>query len=294
MKKSISVLFVTAVLLATACSKKSAPSPTPTPPVGPTADSFPNEVKPPLQASCALGAYYRKLFSSTDAWLGINGTVILPTTTFDSSRTRPTNPLQFLDNPSVYMGGNANNQETDIGMTWEVIRDSAGNITPDRRAFRPFLRRTGFASSGQQATYINAPAIGRYYWYPGDTINMTVRIVANGVLQFTVESRTKKFDTTFAADGYRLSGMASFKRVNAIDQVNNEGRPAQPSTTKVQGAKWLKTSLFRPYNNTVVETPMHSGRYTPMRCPDPRHFTIQANDQELKWGAETITIDAGQ
>jgi hypothetical protein len=295
MKKSINILFFFGAMLVMACSKSSTPAPVSPTPIDPLpTDSFPNEIKPATQANCAMGAYYRKVFSSTDAWLGITGTVVLPSMVFDSTRTRPTNPLQFLDNPSVYMGGNANNQETDIGMTWEVVKDAAGNVSPDRRAFRPFLRRTGFASSGQQATYINAPAIDKYYWYPGDTINMSVRIVSNGLLQFKVESRNKRFDTTFSAHGYQLTAFASFKRVNAIDQVNNEGRPVQPSTTKVLGAQWLWTSLYRMYNTTVVETPMHSGRYTPMRCPDPRYFTIVASNAELRRGAETISIDAGR
>jgi len=282
----------------TGCGKSKgsdAPPPPPPPPTSGTdyaATAFPGEVAPPASLPCALGAYYRKLNSSQDYWLGITGTVVLPFTAFDSTRTRPTNPRQFLDNPSMYMGGNASNQETDIGMTWEVIRDAAGNVTPDRQAFRPFLRRTGFAASGQQATYINAPAIPSYYWYPGDTVTMTVKIVSNGVLQLTVESRNKKFDTTFAADGFRLGTMASFKRVNAIDQVSNEGRPVQPSKTKVTGAKWLKTSLFRAFNGATVEAPMHSNRRTPMLCPEPKYFLIQATDEELKKGAEAITIDA--
>lgn len=297
MKKSVTILLYLIVVFAAACSKKTSPAPAPvTPPVtaDPVTGSFPNEVKPAAQAPCALGAYYRKVFSATDAWLGITGTVILPFTQFDSSRTRPTNSRQFLDNPSVYMGGNANGQETDIGMTWEVIRDASGNVTPDRRAFRPFLRRSGHAASSQQALYVNAPALEKYYWYPGDTINMTVRLVADGILQLKVESRNKVFDTTFAAGGFQLAAPASFKRVNAIDQVSNEGKPVQPSKTKVTGSQWLKTSLFRMYNGTVVEAPMHSGRFTPMLCPDAKFFVIQANGEEVKKGAESVVIDAGK
>ncbi len=56
---------------------------------------------------CFAGAYYRKAVSSFDTWTGIAGFVKLGTPQFDEKRVRAEDKNQYLDNPSVYMGGNA-------------------------------------------------------------------------------------------------------------------------------------------------------------------------------------------
>jgi hypothetical protein len=251
---------------------------------------FDNEIKPATTKSCYAGAYYRKLVSSIDYWGGISGRVILPEITFDPSRINPAKPAQFLDNPSVYVGGNMGGQETDIGLTWEVIRDENGNVTADRRAFRPFLRRTAHGGSGQAATYENAPAEAKYYWYPSEEVFMSVKIVANGTLRFTVEGAGKKFEKDFACGGYTLGTKGEFKRVNAIDQVANEGKPAQATRTKVVGAEWKATNIYRVANGQLVEAPFHSERYTDMQCPGTTNFSISATLQDRAIGAEKISI----
>lgn len=128
------VLFILSVLTIGiwACSKGGDPAPND--PVPPTPEQdyvntfYPSEVKPSSYSPCFAGAYYRKAVSSNDVWTGIEGTVVLPTITFDPNRVNPAKPKQFLDNPSVYMGGRMGGQETDIGMTWEVIKDAQGNV----------------------------------------------------------------------------------------------------------------------------------------------------------------------
>ncbi|AKQ47742.1 hypothetical protein TH63_14595 [Rufibacter radiotolerans] len=266
----------------------------PEPKVTPTAEDpittfFPNEVKPALSANCFSGAYYRKVVSSKDVWLGIQGKVVLPTIAFDPARINPAKPQQYLDNPSVYMGGNMGGQETDIGLTWEVIRDAQGNVTPDRKAFRPFLRRTSHVS-GQPASYENAPAESGYYWYPGEEVSMSVQVVAEGKLKLIIEGAGKRFEKEFDAAGYRMGGQGDFKRVNAIDQVANEGKPVQATKTKVENAVWKETNLFRQWEGKVVSVPMHQKRFTDMRCPNINYFRIVATDEERKAGAETINI----
>ncbi len=272
------------------CSKKNSNSnATPVLPSSPNS-FYVGEVKPAATKSCFAGAYYRKLVSSVDTWGGIGGRVVLPTNVFDPARVNPAKPAQFLDNPSVYMGGNMGNQETDIGLTWEVIRDESGAVTADRRAFRPFLRRTAHAGSGQVALYENAPAEARYYWYPGEEVLMSVKIVANGILRLTIEGAGKKFEKDFEAGGYTLTGKGEFKRVNAIDQVANEGKPVQPTKTKVTGAEWKSSFLYRVVNGTLVETPFHDGRYTDMRCPSTNYFSIFSSVEDRAKGGEKIEI----
>jgi hypothetical protein len=258
--------------------------------VDPVITFFSDEIRPAKTKPCFNGAYYRKLVSSSDVWLGIGGKVTLPTITFDPERVNPLKPNQFLDNPSVYIGGNMSGQETDLGLTWEVIRDANGNVTADRRAFRPFLRRTSF-SSGQLAIYENAPAQAQYYWYPGDEVEISVQIISDKKLRFIVEGEGKRFERDFDLDGYRAGVRGEFKRVNAIDQVANEGKPVQATKTKVENSVWTNTYLFRSYQNKVIQVPAHSSRLTDMRCPTSNNFKISATDADLKMGAENININ---
>gem|GEM_PF-367430 len=253
---------------------------------------FANEIKPPLNANCFQGAYYRKVVSSQDVWLGLEGKVVLPQIVFDESRKNPAKPQQYLDNPSVYMGGNMGGQETDIGLTWEVIRDEQGNVTADRRAFRPFLRRSAHVS-GQAATYENAPAQKEYYWYPGEEVTMSVQIVQSGKIRFIVEGAGKRFERDFDCAAFVRGAKGDFKRVNAIDQVSNEGKPAQATKTRVEGAVWKETNLFRLQGTELVKVPVHQKRFTDMRCPSATNFKITASEAELKVGAESIAIDGG-
>jgi hypothetical protein len=289
MRVLLSLLTVVGLCLGGCSNTDSEPAVTPTV-EDPITTFFPNEVKPPLSAICFNGAYYRKVVSSKDLWLGIQGKVVLPTITFDPARVNPAKPQQYLDNPSVYMGGNMGGQETDIGLTWEVIRDAQGNVTQDRRAFRPFLRRTSHVS-GQVASYENAPAESAYYWYPGEEVSMSVQVVAEGKLRLVVEGAGKRFERDFDAAGYRPGGQGDFKRVNAIDQVANEGKPVQATKTKVEDAVWKETNLFRQWEGKVIKVPMHQKRFTDMRCPSVNYFKVVASEEERKVGAETISIN---
>lgn len=247
---------------------------------------FPGEIRPAEEAACFAGAYYHKCVSSTDYWLGIGGTVVLPNMVFDPERTNPNKPGQYLDNPSVYLGGNMGGQETDIGLTWEVVRLENGSVSAERKAFRPFMRRTG-----QEPTYSNAPAEDRYYWYPGEEVTISIRIIRDGVLEFIVDGAGKQFKTEYECNKYLPGEKGEFKRVNAIDQVSNEGKPVQATETVIEGAEWKASWLYREYEGEVVKAPMHTGRYTDMRCPDAQYFKIEATDEEKKAGAEKITIN---
>lgn len=300
MKHLISILFsiLFAVFTVQACgsdSKQNYTYPSTTPDEEPGASDdpintyFPGEVRPAEEAKCFAGAYYHKCVSSKDVWLGIEGTVVLPEMTFDPDRANPAKPGQYLDNPSVYMGGNMGGQETDIGMTWEVIRLDDGTVSSDRRAFRPFLRRTSCGS--QPSDYTNAPAQKDYYWYPGEEITMSLQIIRDGVLKFTVDGAGKHYEKEYECAGYKAGEIGEFKRVNAIDQVSNEGKPAQETATVVENSRWKSVYLYRKYDGEIVKAPMHTGRYTDMRCPDAQYFKIESTDEDKKIGAETITIN---
>ncbi len=87
-----------------------------------------------------------------------------------------------------------------------------------------------------------------------------------------------------------MGAIGEFKRVNAIDQVGNEGKYVQPAKTKVLGAIWEETNLYREYGGKVVLVPFSQARYTDMRCPDPRFFNIISTQEDENKGAETINI----
>lgn len=259
-------------------------------PKDPVNTFFADEVKPLSTITCFQGAYYRKVVSSKDKWLGIGGTVTLPQITFDQNRKNPNKPGQYLDNPSVYLGGNMGGQETDIGVTWEVVREANGSISPERKAFRPFLRRTGHIS-GETSHYMSAPAEDRYYWYPGEKVTMSIQIVDDYKLKFIIEGAGKRYETDYSCAGYKKGNIGEFKRVNAIDQVANEGKPIQATHTKVENSKWDESYYFRMHEGQAVKVPIHSQRFTDMRCPDIKYFNVQSTDEQKKTGSETITIN---
>lgn len=248
-----------------------------------------NEILPVAQKPCFEGAYYRKLVSSHDYWRGIEGTVVLPRIEFDQQRVHAKKPGQYLDNPSIYLGGSMGNQETDIGMAWEVIKEENGQVSKERKAFRPFLRRTGH-ESGQLAVFENAPAQKAYYWYPGEEIKMSLVLVADKKVRFVVEGAGKKFEREFDCDGYLLKDVGEFKRVNAIDQVGNEGKPVQATKTKVLNAEWKATNLYRLVDGKLTAVPFKKTRYTEMMCPAVKYFDVKASKVQVAAGAESLTI----
>lgn len=250
---------------------------------------FPDEVKPDSSRPCFKGAYYRKIVSSKDKWLGIEGKVILPAIIFDSGRKNPQKQCQYLDNPSIYMGGNMNGQETDVGLTWEVIKERDGRVSKDRRAYRPFFRRSSYHA--ESAVWMTAPATPEYYWYPGEEVRMSVKIISPGMVELTIQGAGKEYIDSFESAGYKAGAMGEFKRVNAIDQVGNEGKDVQPTKTKVLGAIWKETNLYRTYKKKVVSVPLSPARYTDMRCPGPRFFEIISTPEGANRGAETINMN---
>lgn len=250
---------------------------------------FPNEVLPVKTKPCFEGAYYRKLVSSVDHWVGISGQVVLPQIRFDETRKNPKNEAQYLDNPSIYLGGNVDGQETDIGLSWEVIREKDGQVSKARKAFRPFLRRTGYGPD-QEAVFVNAPAQEEYYWYPGEEVFMSLETVGDGLVKFVIEGAGKSYQTTFECAGYALRKKGEFKRVNAIDQMHNEGKPVQTTKTIVEGAKWLHTDLLRIVDGQILKVPFHEGRYTEMNCPELNFFAVEASAATKQRGGEVIHI----
>lgn len=238
------------------------------------------EIPPPVSNPCFPGAYYRKAVSSFDDWTGILGVVTLGYPKVDENRLdAKTN--QPLDNFSVYMGGNADGKhELDAGLTWEFSTDATGKRSSRRNSWRPFWRAGSWNS---------APDKPEFTWKPGDKVQMAVRIIAPEKLRMTiadVNHPEKKFEIDYDVPGFTYDVKRQFKRVNAIDQVHNEGKPVQATTAKVTGAEWFSTTLYRGVN--AKKLPMNKSRFTDMRCNDASHIIVTETNNEI--GAERIDI----
>jgi len=255
---------------------------------------LPGEIRPAASINCFSGAYYRKAVSSKDKWRGIIAKVVLPQVYVDPNRPNPAKQGEFfLDNFSIYLGGNANGQETDIGLTWEVIRLPNGSLSNRSIAFRPFWRTT--THEGHGIAWANADAQNTdYHFYPGDTLILSLVLIADRMVRFDVIGQGRIAHKHFTVDiecrGFTIPGIAEYKRVNAIDQSGNEGKPVQPTKARTEGTEWLETNLLRLEGNEVITVPMHSGRFTDMRCPSVNHIKVTASDEDKKIGAEKINI----
>lgn len=238
------------------------------------------EVAPAASIPCFAGAYYRKAVSSFDVWTGIGGVVKLGTPTVDENRLGA-ETKQPLDNFSVYMGGNAGGKsEVDAGLSWEFTLDKGGKRSGRRNAFRPFWRTK---------TWNAAPDKPEFYFYPGETVQMAVLVTGVNKLRLIIsDGKTKTFQTDFDAEGFTSGIPRQFKRVNAIDQVANEGKPAQKTTAQVVGAEWLSTVLLRGAGAQAKQVPLAPEKFTDMRCPNQNNIVVTTSDKAK--GAEKIDI----
>lgn len=241
------------------------------------------EIVPAASIPCFAGAYYRKAVTSFDVWTGIAGIVKLGSPKVDEDRL-DTTKKQPLDNFSVYMGGNAGgNYEVDAGLTWAFTTDANGKLSKRRNAWRPFWRTK---------TWNNAPNTPEYTWYTGDTVQIAVLLVAPKKLRLIVADANpqpkKMFQVDFDAEGFAPNVMRQFKRVNAIDQFGNEGKPVQPTKAQVSGAEWMQTILLRGADAETKQIPMDKTRFTDMRCSDKSHIVVTTTDAAK--GAEKVDI----
>ena len=246
----------------------------------------PADEKPPAaNADCFPGAIYRKAVSSDDLWTGIDAVVTLPKFATDPARIDAKNDRP-LDNASCYLGGRAGGTEIDAGVSWEVIREPDGTVSKQRKAFRPFWRNKQWAT---------APAKEQLYFYPGDTIRMRCWTDAPGKLKFRVELLGREgqpetpiplgvHEVEFDAPGFGPGQTQQFKRVTAIDQVRNEGKPAQPTAARVEGAVFRSVDLLRGPDRR----PFIPARFTDMRCPSRELVKVTPGDADA--GGEKIDL----
>src|SRR5690554_1017170 len=152
------------------------------------------------------GAWYHKVISSRDKWLGIEGTIILPTVKirrYDSDYNQNLNvdpDVKNMETSSIYMGGTAK-YESDVGLAFSkvyMMKDGEQVVSKGAYAYRPFWR---YITSEDDLDKDIGPAdksVGRnyvvmainqnktnmyahwdasfteYYYLPGDKLKMSI------------------------------------------------------------------------------------------------------------------------
>lgn len=261
------------------------------------------------------GAVYRKAVSSRDYWLGIEVIVTLPEFIPDETRTTtsPYDPtaMRYLDNASVYLGGNSYS-ESDVGLSWMIGASPYGDYVDYQQsvAYRPFWRWIDGGNHFANANWRNTC----FYYYPGDKIRMSVYATRPDFLQLRIELLEETTIPKYVArrasynlgDNYPKifispefpsrghgSSKAEFKRVCAIDQVGNEGHPAQQTNAKSLNTIFHEVYLYRKINNVIYKVPMTQTRFA--YCNAPSNFVgavqVSYTGVSQSLGGEVVTLD---
>jgi hypothetical protein len=303
---------------------------------------IPNEQPKPSAPGVFSGAWYHKVVSSKDVWYGIEGTITLPTAKITRYENNSYNPeldvdpnAKNLDNPSIYMGGNATT-ESDIGLSFSKVCTDANctNLSRGSIAFRPFWRYItdvetdagGYdvhngnyaVSCSGTSNYKNCIAnwhfkYTEYYYLPGDKVRMLVYSPKPNYLQMQIEVIEKSTlpesirmreeygwndpedfkSPIFRSPGHGTGALAEYKRVNAIDQVNNEAKPTIETTTEVRTATWHEVYLYRKIEGTMYRVPMTSNRVAVVNAPHADRYTTTYDGVNTELGGEKIYIHPG-
>lgn len=288
---------------------------------------IPEEFLPQQAPKCFLGAWYRKVYSSKDAWLGIEGVIKLGEFTPDEARFGNDNRtfwLRYLDSPSIYMGGQSQS-ESDAGLGWMVGYETTDTSEPlnygsKKVAYRPFYRyiyseaidiEGNVQRNNVNSWNVSDPKRFEYYYFPGDVIRMSVYSPVENYLQLKIELieptqipkyqaqraafnlRDNKpstyYSPLFYSEGHGVNN-AEFKRVNSIDQYGNEGSNVKATKATVSEAIWREVYLYRKVNNKLVKVPFNKQRQTSMICPNVESFSITVSEEQNQKGGESITI----
>jgi len=263
-----------------------------------------NEVFPEPFYPCFQGAWYYKVLSSHDSWLGFEGVLTLPEFEPDENRFEEVDDPKFpngkvkkyLDTPSVYVGGSSD-FETDIGFGWfhGIVND---RISTEKITFRPFWRTIFVEDGKEKNVYLGTPIEAtEYYFFPGDQLKIQLICEEDNYLSFIVTLLNPTKNTNYSekralckpnqrlyiskikAPGNGIHS-STYKRVNAIDQYHNEGKPTQNTNAMAKGSIWESVYLYREINQRLVKVPFTSNRFTQMKCPNARAFMIENTDHQ--------------
>lgn len=288
--------------------------------------SIENEKKAPEAPACFLGAWYRKVYSSKDQWLGFEGVVTLGEFIPDESRFGLDGNGRYMDNPSVYVGGKSRREsDAGLGLNLTYLSNDTTNdltISSPKMGYRPFWRyiynETSDIDFNVRRREVNSwnvsnPRNFGYYYFPGDVLRMKIYSPVDNYLQLRIEviepttipkyvELRKKYQLKdnrpldfyspiFYSEGHGYED-AEFKRVNSIDQYGNEGYHAKATNAMVTTSIWHESFLYRKIDGIIKKIPMSTDRQVSMICPNQEAISVQVFDEKM--GSESITIHPGK
>jgi hypothetical protein len=289
-------------------------------------DKIEDEKPAPVPPACFLGAWYRKVYSSMDKWLGFEGVVTLGEFIPDESRFNLDGNGRYMDNPSVYIGGKSK-RESDAGLGLNLTylsNDTSQDlvISSPKMAYRPFWRYIYNEASDidfnvrrreVNSWNVSNPRNLGYYYFPGDVLRMKIYSPIDNYLQLRIEvieptsipkyvELRKKYrlkdnrpldfySPIFDSEGHGYEN-AEFKRVNSIDQYGNEGYNAKNTNAMVTTSIWHESFLYRKIDGVIRKVPMSTERQSSMICPNQEAISVENINGQL--GSESITIHPGK
>lgn len=283
------------------------------------------EIAPPPVPPCFPGAWYRKVVSSKDKWLGIEAIVELPQFFPDPNRLEPFDReahfpfkdeyLRPLDSPSVYLGG-FGGYETDIGFGYNrgYLDPNCTVISKEKITFRPFWRYIYPDETGVvRNIYTLDPFTNlHHYYYPGDVVRVKVFCPEKDKMQLMIEliEPTKIEKYKLIRENHQLgdkmftpfisplipspgqgTNLAEYKRVNAIDQFYNEGKKAKFTESYTTATIWKEVYLFRNIDGNLKRVPFNQNRFTSMQCPIAEAIKVSYDNVNENLGGERSQID---
>ncbi|MGI6782268.1 MAG: hypothetical protein ACOX56_05545 [Acholeplasmataceae bacterium] len=298
---------------------------------------IPNEVKTIDKQSLFQGAFYFKTISTKDKWDGIEGVITLPEfeiKRYDGNYNTSLNidpNGKNLDNPSIYMGGQAV-FHSDVGLSLSKVLLGNGLVSKGSYAYRPFWRYItsknepnkdiGNADINNNRRYqvyaMNTNETNMYaHWYykdteyyylPGDKLRMIVyspkanylqlqiEVIEKSTLESSIRIREENgwkdpenfMSPLFVSQGHGTGMNVEFKRVNAIDQSGNEGKPAIMTNSNVKTAIWENVYLHREINGQKYRVPFTEQRSDTLGAPNDKYFTYTTIDPNT--GSVTVVI----
>ncbi|WP_025724511.1 hypothetical protein [Acholeplasma granularum] len=152
------------------------------------------------------------------------------------------------------------------------------------------------------------PSFSEFYYLPGDKLLMRltspkpnylvleIKVLEVSKLEYSINFR-KKYNLKQPQDfkspqmsspGHGVKGIKTYKRVNAIDQVSNEGKEAILTKTVIKDAIWNSCHLLYKEDGKQYKTPFNEDISVQMACPLENAFITTAIDE--KTGGQKITI----
>lgn len=286
-----------------------------------------DEIAPTEAPACFLGAWYRKVLSSTDYWLGIEGTIRLGEFIPDEKRFGTDNRVSWkrhLDVAATYLGGKGM-LESDAGLGFNSGYESLDttfdlNYGSKKICYRPFWRymysdvtdiNGNVTRNSVNSWNMSDPKRFEFYYFPGDVIKMSVYSPLEDYLQMKIEiietttipkykEQREKYNlkdnkpSTFYSPLFHSAGhgkdKVEFKRVVSIDQYGNEGKHAKMTDATVLDASWQSVYLYRRIDGIIVKVPFTEERQSQMACPNKASFTLSVSEEQKRVGGESITI----